>query len=114
MKTTTNLMIGNRAKANHYIDTIKDGVTLYRAYDSEIALVDRKSGIVKLGRNWDVTNTTKRHLYAFLAQWLGMEGLNGKKMQAIVDAGELITPQGRKYKVSVDESMAAPVVVKAS
>lgn len=46
----------------------------FQSYDSEVVRI--KDNVIWLGRNWDYSNTTLRHLYLFLQEycyWLWLE-----------------------------------------
>lgn len=40
-----------------------------QSYNSTVAVLDRESGIVTLGRHWDYSVTTLKHVYNFLEQY---------------------------------------------
>lgn len=76
---------------NHLIINI-DKCKYLVSYDSIVAVVNDE-GKLTLGRNWDLSNTTKRFLYAFLEmdayKWLNRETQNslvfGYKMKKSID-----------------------------
>ena len=39
---------------------------IFQSYDSIIAVIDKKSGKIVFGNDWDFSNTTRKHLYLFL------------------------------------------------
>lgn len=39
---------------------------VFQSYDSIIAVIDKKSGKVAFGSDWNYSNTTRKHLYMFL------------------------------------------------
>ena len=39
---------------------------VFQSYDSIIAVIDKKSGEIVFGNDWDFSNTTRKHLYLFL------------------------------------------------
>lgn len=39
---------------------------IFQSYDSIIAIVNKKSGVIVLGRDWDYSKTTMKHLYLFI------------------------------------------------
>lgn len=39
---------------------------VFQSYDSIIAVIDKKSGKVVFGKDWDFSKTTRKHLYMFL------------------------------------------------
>ena len=42
----------------------EEGKNIFQSYDSTIAIIEK--GMLILGKNWDYSNTTLRHLYLFL------------------------------------------------
>lgn len=38
----------------------------FQSYDSLVASIDKKTGILTLGTDWDYSNTTMKHLYIFI------------------------------------------------
>ena len=52
---------------------IKDnqkGVIYFQSYDSLVATWDRKKGRLTLGKCWDYSNTTRKHLYLFINDYV--------------------------------------------
>ncbi len=43
-----------------------DKEIIFQSYDSIIAIVNKKSGVIVLGRDWDYSKTTMKHLYIFI------------------------------------------------
>ena len=43
-----------------------DELIQFQSYDSLIASIDKKKGILTLGIDWDYSNTTMKHLYLFI------------------------------------------------
>jgi len=39
---------------------------VFQGYDSIIAVIDKKTGKIVFGNDWDFSNTTRKHLYLFL------------------------------------------------
>lgn len=39
---------------------------VFQSYDSVVAEIDRKTGELFFGSDWDYSNTTRKHLYKFL------------------------------------------------
>lgn len=39
---------------------------IFQSYDSIVAVIDKKSGKIVFGNDWDYSNTTRKHLYLFL------------------------------------------------
>ena len=39
---------------------------VFQSYDSIIAVIDKKSGEIVFGNDWDYSKTTRKHLYLFL------------------------------------------------
>ena len=58
------MKVENLLHANQFIIWGKEGIT-FQSYESECARID-KNGVLILGRDWDYSNTTLRHLYTFI------------------------------------------------
>lgn len=43
-----------------------DELIQFQSYDSLVASIDKKKGILTLGIDWDYSNTTMKHLYLFI------------------------------------------------
>ena len=43
-----------------------DRKIVFQSYDSIIAEIDKKTGELFFGSDWDYSNTTRKHLYMFL------------------------------------------------
>lgn len=43
-----------------------DKKVIFQSYDSIIAIYDKKKVCLTLGRDWDYSKTTKKHLYLFI------------------------------------------------
>lgn len=43
-----------------------DELIQFQSYDSLVASIDKKKGILILGIDWDYSNTTMKHLYIFI------------------------------------------------
>ena len=39
---------------------------VFQSYDSIVAVIDKKTGVLSLGADWDYSYTTRKHLYLFL------------------------------------------------
>lgn len=72
------MRITNFLHMNQYNIEINN-VVYFQSYDSTIAKVSYENGakILTLGRDWDYSNTTLRHLYAWLYE--NFNGWQGKK-----------------------------------
>lgn len=46
-----------------------DKKIVFQSYDSIIAEINRKTGVLSLGADWDYSNTTRKHLYLFLSDY---------------------------------------------
>ena len=54
---------------------IIDGQKIYfQSYGSMIACYDDETKKLTLGKNWNYSNTTRKHLYLFLIDYLGLCG----------------------------------------
>ena len=43
---------------------------IFQSYNSKVAIIDSTAKTLTLGRNWDYSLTTKKHLCLFLDTWL--------------------------------------------
>jgi len=82
-----NLEINDRTVPNAFVIT-GDGKTTLQSYKSTVCVVYRENSqrVVVLGSRWNYSNTTRRHLYAFLEQE-AFGKLNGKEVQKRIDNG---------------------------
>lgn len=39
---------------------------IFQSYDSIVVVIDKKTGVLSLGADWDYSYTTRKHLYLFL------------------------------------------------
>ena len=46
-----------------------DKKIVFQSYDSIIAVIDKKSGKIVFGNDWDYSTTTRKHLYLFLSDY---------------------------------------------
>jgi hypothetical protein len=45
--------------------------SIFQSYNSVCAIIDRKNETLTLGKDWDYSKTTRKHLYAFFSDmWL--------------------------------------------
>ena len=77
---------GNPA-ANHFVFIGEDGYESLRSYSSKVAT--RKDGKVTLGRHWDYSATTLRHL----KHWIGTTD-SIKVMRERIESGEYLYDEG--------------------
>lgn len=57
--------------------------SIFQSYDSKVAFRPSNGDTITLGRNWDYSNTTKKHL----GQWLGM---NTAEIRKQIKEGSII------------------------
>ena len=53
---------------NQFIVNTEKEVT-FQSYDSTIATINKKTGVLTLGEDWDYSKTTLKHLYLFLQDY---------------------------------------------
>lgn len=53
---------------NQFIITGESEIT-FQSYDSTIATINKNTGVLTLGGNWDYSHTTLKHLYLFLQDY---------------------------------------------
>lgn len=46
-----------------------DKKIVFQSYDSIIAVIDKKTGEIVFGNDWDYSATTRKHLYLFLSDY---------------------------------------------
>ena len=51
------------------IENFETNEVVLQSYNSIVAIVDRESGITTLGRHWDYSVTTLKHVYQFLEEY---------------------------------------------
>ena len=51
---------------NQFVIKSKEGVA-FQSYNSVVAIIEK--GVLTLGRDWDYSNTTRKHLYLFLNEY---------------------------------------------
>ena len=54
-------------KNQFIINTEKE--IIFQSYDSTIATINKKTGVLTLGKDWDFSHTTLKHLYLFLTDY---------------------------------------------
>lgn len=80
---------------NQFIIT-SDRKTVFQSYNSTIAVIDEKG--LTLGRNWDYSKTTMKHLYLFLEEkcylevWRNIQDKSNKRaaIQKMIDDGLIV------------------------
>ena len=78
---------GNKV-ANQFKVTTKDKI-YFQSYQSIVVSVNRRTGKVQLYKDWNYSNTTRKHLYNFLWEY-GFRNLHGKKaIEAAIKKGEV-------------------------
>lgn len=53
---------------NQFIINTEKEIT-FQSYDSTIATINKKTGVLTLGKDWDYSKTTLKHLYLFLQDY---------------------------------------------
>ena len=53
---------------NQFIINTEKEIT-FQSYDSTIATINKKTGVLTLGGDWDYSHTTLKHLYLFLQDY---------------------------------------------
>lgn len=51
---------------NQFVIKSKESI-VFQSYNSVVATIDQ--GVLTLGRHWDYSNTTRKHLYLFLDEY---------------------------------------------
>jgi len=86
---------GNGAVNQFVIKTNK--AYYFQSYDSMIAKYDRKSGVITLGRDWDYSKTTMKHLNIFLDDYCYKSGMNKKRIEKAIADGEIVYDENLEY-----------------
>lgn len=68
----------NNPAANQFVLEVSKGY-VFQSYDSVIAFYDRKENKVYVTKDWDYSNTTRKHFYIFLRDYCGACGQIRKK-----------------------------------
>lgn len=53
---------------NQFVIDTKKEIT-FQSYDSTIATINKKTGVLTFGVDWDYSYTTRKHLYLFLQEY---------------------------------------------
>ena len=78
---------GNKV-ANQIKVTTKDKI-YFQSYQSIVASVNRRTCKVQLYKDWNYSNTTRKHLYKFLGDYGYKNLYNKKAVEAAIKAGEV-------------------------
>ncbi len=77
-----------------------EGKNIFQSYESTIAIIE--NGSLTLGRDWDYSKTTSKHLYLFLNDYLW--GLDTEIKNAIIEALEKTNKRAAIQKL-IDEKI---------
>ena len=86
---------------NQFIIT-GDGVVCFQSYDSMIAEYDTTAKRLAVGSHWDYSQTTSKHFYLWLAEFVGVELTSTNKRQEfakIIDNEHTHNTQGERISV---------------
>ena len=78
---------GNKV-ANQIKVTTKDKI-YFQSQESIVASVNRRTGKVQLYKDWNYSNTTRKHLYKFLGDYGYKNLYNKKAIEAAIKQGEV-------------------------
>jgi len=59
------MKVRNLENKNQFIME-NDKEIIFQSYDSIIAIYEKEKGVLVLGRDWDYSKTTMKHLYLFI------------------------------------------------
>lgn len=68
----------NNPAANQFIIKVNNGV-IFQSYNSVIAFYNKNNGKVYVTKDWDYSNTTRKHFYIFLRNYCNTCGRRRKK-----------------------------------
>lgn len=66
MKNLKNIMKVEQLENKNQFLMENDKMAIFQSYDSIIAVYDKENDILTLGRDWDYSRTTTKHLYIYL------------------------------------------------
>lgn len=62
------MKVKNFYNKNQFLIESEDLIEL-QSYESLVANINKKTGVLTLGIDWDYSNTTMKHLYLFIADY---------------------------------------------
>lgn len=71
---------------NHYLIVSGDILT-FQSYDSTIATFDDNARELNIYPNWNYSNTTRKHFYSFLRQYVSIDA-NKKEVENMLQSGK--------------------------
>ena len=77
---------------------------IFQSYNSKVAIIDRKQATLALGRHWDYSITTKKHLTLFLSTWLPVEMVSSFFLSGKITP-DAIRSAIQKGLIAYDENM---------
>lgn len=88
---------------NQFIIRDEESKKVYlQSYNSMIAIWDRNKKTLTLGRNWDYSKTTSKHLYLFIDDYCFIEGFNINSKTKKQDIQKLINNSTIKYNEDLE------------
>ena len=63
--------------------------TYFQSYNSVVASIDKSTGKVELYKDWNYSNTTRKHLYKFLGDYGYKNLYNKKAVEAAIKQGKV-------------------------
>ena len=80
----------NNPAANQFVISTEDGY-LFQSYDSMICFKDTRNGKIYLTKEWDYSQTTRKHFYIFLRDYCNACGeLRKKDIEYEINQGNYI------------------------
>ena len=86
---------GNAVKNQFVI--INNGIIYFKSYSSTIAKITL-NGTLILGKNWNYSNTTLKHLYEFLRQNNLAKIANKKTLQYLIDNKKITVIDSQNFE----------------
>lgn len=89
MMKIENLVNARGNKVANQIKVTTNNKTYFQSYQSIVASIDRRTGKVQLYKDWNYSNTTRKHLYKFLGDYGYKNLYNKKAVEAAIKQGEV-------------------------
>jgi len=102
MKVRNIINKNGNAVPNQFIIKGGEYYATFQSYDSTVAIFSGHG--LELGKNWDYSNTTMRHLYNFFQEYQ-IPLHNSKEVRKAIKDGFFTYPNGIKIPVTYDSEL---------